>query len=953
MGLDIFNLGVSKTYARELFSGGGASVGKNVTISSIDKIEGGNRITFQYTLDNGDVKTSTLDVMDGVDGKPGADGKSVVNASIDGQNNVTFTLSDNSIIPAGTIKTVKGDRGDDGTTPQFTIGNVTTVQSDEPASANITGTSANPILNLNIPKGKDGSDINSSDEKVKLTSSSSDAHYLEDFIDNSTIEIDSINNKLIVKKIEGLNVTAAEINFLSGITSNIQEQIDSLGKSMTMYGVFDTKADLLASLSPAPVDGNTAIVVVDETNENKQMTYIYIASSSTWTKVAESTISIRNFITNPIDLDSETFGILKKEKIDNAIARLSDVLDKTTYKGSSDGVVKSADTIKDLIYTISELNNCISNSHAHINKQTLDKIIENGLGNRILTDKGEYKELLVLSSTEPLDTYVLWADNTNSDKIILKIHDGDKWVSISGTGGGNSIIVDAGMSDVSENPVQNRVVKKYIDDKEVLISQEANNAIVKLPDNGLFVADKTNEIQSVDDKVEKIAKYQKYLNTELEYCFLMLQNDIKYSPNSNEVIPFKNHITGNMEYNGDNYSIFLKAGKTYKLESSVVVDEASGFISYSFYDLSNDISFGSGLSVSVNYENNLSNSNLSYIHTPNEDCWIQVKVSDGGGININNKSSYFIVSEINRQIAIDPVEYVNSKNGIEDTPVGHIVAHMGNNAPKHYLVCDGGEYNIIDYPYLAQHFEDEFGSINYFGGDGISTFAVPDLRGEFLRGSGTAVRNTGSGANVGEHQEPTEHLGTYLSKTPRFGVRMNPNSDHTYYTSEEYMHYDKSIKTSNGYYSISGTGSSSPSNYAGIFTSRPTSTSVLYCIKYEPTYYMKIEGKDIYSTDEKIIGYWIDNKPLYQKTINLGEFPNNTTKSVLYNIENVDNIWISDGFATNGSVVYCIPHINVSGMNASYTVVVDKQNESINIKTLADWSGITGYVTVRYTKTSD
>lgn len=841
----IVALRMAKEYVDQSISGGGASVGKNVTISSIDKIEGGNRITFQYTLDNGDVKTSTLDVMDGIDGKPGTDGKSVVNASIDGQNNVTFTLSDNSIIPAGTIKTVKGDRGNDGTTPQFTIGNVTTVQSDEPASANITGTSANPILNLNIPKGKDGSDINSSDEKVKLTSSSSDAHYLEDFIDNSTIEIDSINNKLIVKKIEGLNVTVTEINFLSGITSNIQEQIDNLGKPMMMYGVFDTKADLLASLSPAPVDGNTAIVVADESNENKQMTYIYIASSSTWVKVAESTVSIRNFTTNPIDLDNETSGILKKEKIDSAIARLSDVLDKTTYKGSSDGVVKSADTIKDLIYTISELNNCISNSHAHINKQTLDKIVENGLGNRVLTDKGEYKELLVLSSTEPLDTYALWADNTNSDKIILKIHDGDKWVSISGTGSGNSIVVDAGMSDVSENPVQNRVVKKYIDDKEVLISQEANNAIVKLPDNGLFVADKTNEIQSVDDKVEKIAKYQKYLNTELEYCFLMLQNDIKYSPNSNEVIPFKNHITGNMEYNGDNYSILLKAGKTYKLESSVVVDEASGFISYSFYDLSNDISFGSGLSVSVNYENNLSNSNLSYIHTPNEDCWIQVKVSDGGGININNKSSYFIVSEINRQIAIDPVEYVNSKNGIEDTPVGHIIAHMGNNAPKHYLICDGKEYNIVDYPYLAQHFEDEFGSINYFGGDGIVTFAVPDLRGEFLRGSGTAVRNTGSGANVGEHQEPTEHLGVYLSTTPRFGVRMNPNSNHTYYTSEEQMHYDKSIKKSNGYYSISGTGSSSTSNHAGIFTSRPTSTSVLYCIKYEPTYFMK----NIYSAD--------------------------------------------------------------------------------------------------------
>lgn len=876
----------AKSYTDELLLGGGAVVGKNVTISSIDKIEGGNRITFQYTLDNGDVRTSTLDVMDGVDGKPGTDGKSVVNASIDGQNNVTFTLSDNSIIPAGTIKTVKGDKGSDGTTPQFTIGNVTTVQSDESASANITGTSANPILNLNIPKGKDGSDINSSDEKVKLTSSSSDAHYLEDFIDNSTIEIDFISNKLIVKKIEGLNVTAAEINFLSGITSNIQEQIDNLGKSMTMYGVFDTKADLLASSSPIPSDGNIAIVVADETNDNKQMTYIYIASSSTWTKVAESTIYIRNFTTNPIDLNAETSGILQQEKIDNAIARLSDVLDKTTYKGSSDGVVKSADTIKDLIYTISELNKCISNSHVHINKQALDKIVENGLGNRVLTDKGEYKEFLVLSSTEPLDTYVLWADNTNSDKIILKIHDGDKWVSISGTGGGNSIIVDAGMSDVSENPVQNRVVKKYIDDKEVLISQEANNAIVKFPDNGLFVADKTNEIQSVDDKVEKIAKYQKYLNTELEYCFLMLQSDTK--PANGAILPFKNYIDGNMEYDDSTYSVLLKAGKTYKLECSISVGGTLGYVRYSFYNLNNNKFYGYGVNVSAKYSGTNSTygcSNLSYVYTPNEDSFIQVRVVDNIGATVKSDGSYFIVSEISRQIIIDPIEHVNSSKGIEDTPIGHIIPYMGNNAPTHYLICDGTEYNIVDYPYLVQHFIDEFGSANYFGGDGTVTFAVPDLRGEFLSGSES--------------------------------------------------------------------GSSSTSNLAGILTSIPANTSVLYCIKYEPTYYMKIEGKDIYSTDEKIIGYWIDNKPLYQKTINLGEFPNKTTKSVLYNIENVDSIWISDGFATNGSVVYCIPHINVSGMNASYTVVVDKQNESINIKTLADWSGITGYVSVRYTKTSD
>ena len=75
MGLNIFTLGSSKTYTRESLLGGGAVVGKNVTISSITPIEGGNRVTFSYTLDNGTVKTSTMDVMDGKDGIDGLSGK--------------------------------------------------------------------------------------------------------------------------------------------------------------------------------------------------------------------------------------------------------------------------------------------------------------------------------------------------------------------------------------------------------------------------------------------------------------------------------------------------------------------------------------------------------------------------------------------------------------------------------------------------------------------------------------------------------------------------------------------------------------------------------------------------------------------------------------------------------------------------------------------------------------
>ena len=75
MGISIETLVAAKKFTSETVLGGGAVVGKNVTISSITPIDGGNRITFSYTLDNGTTRTSTLDVMNGVNGQDGQKGK--------------------------------------------------------------------------------------------------------------------------------------------------------------------------------------------------------------------------------------------------------------------------------------------------------------------------------------------------------------------------------------------------------------------------------------------------------------------------------------------------------------------------------------------------------------------------------------------------------------------------------------------------------------------------------------------------------------------------------------------------------------------------------------------------------------------------------------------------------------------------------------------------------------
>ena len=167
------------------------------------------------------------------------------------------------------------------------------------------------------------------------------------------------------------------------------------------------------------------------------------------------------------------------------------------------------------------------------------------------------------------------------------------------------------------------------------------------------------------------------------------------------------------------------------------------------------------------------------------------------------------------------------------TPTGTVISFMGNNAPDGYLICDGTTYNISEYPKLAELLKTEFGSYNYFGGDGTSTFAVPDLRGEFLRGTGiNSHTNQGSGADVGKHQDATIH--------DRVGVHQNGSSDFWVGgygpagDTHALRNADSLFGKSTGFYfgKYSSNTSSQYVNQPTQGTSRPTNTAVLYCIKY-------------------------------------------------------------------------------------------------------------------------
>ena len=172
-------------------------------------------------------------------------------------------------------------------------------------------------------------------------------------------------------------------------------------------------------------------------------------------------------------------------------------------------------------------------------------------------------------------------------------------------------------------------------------------------------------------------------------------------------------------------------------------------------------------------------------------------------------------------------QVANTKEAIDDLfdSVGAIYSYMGNAAPHGYLACDRSTYRISDYPRLAGHIQGNFGSYNFFGGDGTTTFAVPDLRGEFLRGSGTnSHTNQGNGSTVGTHQDATNHINfgtTYYDINWPGGSQVTGSGNN----------YDSSHTKAVGTYSGRGATDNNWSNNR-FYTSRPTNTSVLYIIKY-------------------------------------------------------------------------------------------------------------------------
>lgn len=285
--------------------------------------------------------------------------------------------------------------------------------------------------------------------------------------------------------------------------------------------------------------------------------------------------------------------------------------------------------------------------------------------------------------------------------------------------------------------------------------------------------------------------------------------------------------------------------------------------------------------------------------------------------------------------------------GPDGNPIGTIVSFMGTAAPEDYLACDGTQYSISQYPALAAFFQAQFGSKNHFGGDGTTTFAVPDLRNLFLRGYHGEAEDQLSG-EVGEQQEATRFSNIGLDYTYSANALVGFCGDNV---ANWKTYAEKEFGSGKSrYINIPGTDSN---NIApSVFSSRPVNMAVLYCIKATES----VPAKDVYSTEETRAGTWIDGKPLYRKTYVIQDIA----------LEPPSGFILMDA-DFHGVISFAYGRITIHEWNTQYIVPCAMQHDNIafsigstpnegslwvNYK-IASNVTVDGAIVVEYTKTTD
>lgn len=114
----------------------------------------------------------------------------------------------------------------------------------------------------------------------------------------------------------------------------------------------------------------------------------------------------------------------------------------------------------------------------------------------------------------------------------------------------------------------------------------------------------------------------------------------------------------------------------------------------------------------------------------------------------------------------------------------------------------------------------------------------------------------------------------------------------------------------------------------------------------------KIQELETYSTEEKVVGKWIDGTPIYRKVVVFGTLPNNSTKEVSHNIDNLGAVTDIRGVVYSANSSRPIPLIYTGG-NIQYSTEISVTATAVKIQTSDNRSSLSANFIIEYTKTTD
>lgn len=132
-----------------------------------------------------------------------------------------------------------------------------------------------------------------------------------------------------------------------------------------------------------------------------------------------------------------------------------------------------------------------------------------------------------------------------------------------------------------------------------------------------------------------------------------------------------------------------------------------------------------------------------------------------------------------------------------------------------------------------------------------------------------------------------------------------------------------------------------------------TKATMIETIQYTKTTDSPVSvGNDTdYSTTEKIVGTWIDGKPIYQKTVSTTISAVNDWTNIAHNISNLSNCVKAFGTIANAAGYWIIGGYRDS--NTYSHILVDGVNAKVFLGNQPSFVNETMYVTIQYTKTTD